>query len=355
MNEANPPRCAIGLVTWNGERDVARCVRSALAQTEPNLEFVWIDNASTDGTIEAARRACPDFPEPIRLERNTGFCGGHDRAFAETRAPYYLALNQDAELAPDYVARLCDWMDAAPELALASGLLLVPREGDGAEGDAGRAGGANAIYSAGVAVGRGRFPYELGMGRPVRPEDRERRFVPAVTGAAMMLRRSAVATLGPADDDPTSIPFPKSFFAYHEEIDLAMRLAAAGFRAGVDGGAIGFHAARGRGGRGRPEIRRRYFANRWALVLRHASPRELLPDLPRLAKAELLHLLPQYVREPAAAFRGLLAAATGARDAGRFRDDFRRRFPEAPERIARFFDASLGELARDRRLSETES
>ncbi|MCH8332729.1 glycosyltransferase family 2 protein, partial [Candidatus Sumerlaeota bacterium] len=230
MSEA---RCAVGLLTWNGGDDAVLCARSILGQTEKNLEIRWIDNASTDGTCKRIADEMPAFPRPAILERNVGFCKGHNQAFASTSAPYYLALNQDAVLAPDYVEKLCDWMDEDRSLAMASGLIL---HSPGLDPDP-----AARIASAGMAMGRGRFPFELRMGELAGEDDRRRRYVPGLTGAALLLRRSAVLDLC---EWPGEV-FAPEFFAYFEEIDLALRVARAGRRCGIAGSALAWHAGRG--------------------------------------------------------------------------------------------------------------
>ena len=50
-------RVSVIIPCRNGERVVAEAVRSALAQTEPPLEVLVVDDASTDGSSEAARKA----------------------------------------------------------------------------------------------------------------------------------------------------------------------------------------------------------------------------------------------------------------------------------------------------------
>ncbi|HLN56982.1 MAG TPA: glycosyltransferase [Thermoanaerobaculia bacterium] len=50
-------RASVIIPCRNGERIVAEAVRSALTQTEPPLEILVVDDASTDGTARAARSA----------------------------------------------------------------------------------------------------------------------------------------------------------------------------------------------------------------------------------------------------------------------------------------------------------
>lgn len=290
----SPSRCAVGLLTLNGQADAARCARSLLAQTETGVEIRWIDNASSDATIRRVREGAAEFPDPIVMERNVGFCEGHNRAFAATRAPYYLALNQDVFLAEDYIEKLCDWMDSEPKLAAASGLILntggVERLDPGAT-----------IYSAGMAMSRNRFPFEMRMGRPVRDEDRGRRFVPAATGAALLVRRSAIEAVSPV---PHQI-FPPEMFAYFEEVDLALRLARAGLRCGIHGEALAWHAARGQEGRSDPSVRAHYLKNHWLVTLRNDSWGQIARELPYILKGELTHYFRRYLRSPLQTLRAV--------------------------------------------------
>lgn len=295
------PRATVGLLTWNAGPFGAACVRSLLAQTEP-VDAVWIDNASTDNTIELIQNAVGEsnsafrasFPTPIANSRNLGFCIGHNQALARCRTRYYLALNQDVILAPDYVERLCDWLDEDPQLALVSGLILW---GDTADPQA-------KVWSAGLVWPRVEFPFELGMGRPPRPGDRLRRRVPGVTGAAMLLRVEACrgASLPPAEI------FPAHFFAYHEEVDLALRLARAGLACGVEGQALAWHVGGGSGGLRQRSIRSHYFTNHWLLPLRHEPWPMLLRELPYRLRGELQYWLPRYLKSPIAAALGFCRA-----------------------------------------------
>jgi len=324
----NAGRCAVGLLTWNGEADVAACVRALQAQSEPALDVIWIDNGSTDGTVSRVREAARDFPEPRRLAANIGFCAGHNLGLSLARLPYYLALNQDVALAPDYIGRLCDWLDEDSTLAATSGLLLQTADLEHLDP-------AAPIASAGLAMGYGRFPFELGMDRSPGPSDSARRYVPGVTGAAMLLRRSAVQALTDSDEF-----FPADFFAYFEEVDLALRLARAGWRCGLDGAARAWHARRGHEGRRDPRLRVHYLKNHWLVSLRNDAWSELLREAPYVLKGELRWYFPRYLRTPWAALQALGAALVHAPRARRVYQSLERRFPEARAGRAGFYALS---------------
>ncbi len=314
-------RCSVGLLSWNAGEDGRACVRSLLAQDEP-IEILWTDNGSTDGTVGRLRAEFPELPAPVVNERNLGFCAGHNAMLARCPTRYYLALNQDVVLAPDYVRRVCDCLDEEPGLALASGLIL---RGRGEPGE-------SIIYSAGLVWPRARFPFELGMGREATPAERGRRRVPGVTGAAMILRVEACRAVALA---PGEI-LPEDFFAYHEELDLALRLARAEQGCGVEGAAVAWHVGQGSGGIRQRPIRARYFANHWLLALRHEGWGKLARELPWLIRGELRHWLPRYLHSPLAAVAGAADALRRAPAARRAYRELERRHGPSRDRIARF-------------------
>lgn len=325
------PRCTVGLLTWNAGQDAVDCLETVLAQTEPALDLVWIDNASTDGTPERARRAFPQLPAPFINPKNLGFCVGHNQGVAACRTTYYLALNQDVKLEPDYIEKLCDWMDERPELAMTSGLILLPRE---AEEDADR------VYSAGLVFPRARFAFELGIGMGVRERWRGRRIVPGVNGSTMMLRVAACRAASLPEGDV----FPSEFFAYCEEVDLALRLARAGYRCGLEGAALARHRSHGSGGIKRPQIRARLFCNHWLLTLRHESWGAIARELPWIAKGLVQYWLPRYLRYPRATALALGYFVREAPRARRFYQGFEKKFGPTQARLAEYKALALSEL-----------
>jgi chlorobactene glucosyltransferase len=52
----NPPLVSVILPARNEAHNIARCVSSILATTYPNLELIVVDDGSTDGTAEIARK-----------------------------------------------------------------------------------------------------------------------------------------------------------------------------------------------------------------------------------------------------------------------------------------------------------
>jgi chlorobactene glucosyltransferase len=66
---ADPPLVSVIVPARNEAHNIARCVTSILSTTYPNLELVVVDDSSTDGTADVARRATAGDPR-ARIVRN---------------------------------------------------------------------------------------------------------------------------------------------------------------------------------------------------------------------------------------------------------------------------------------------
>jgi chlorobactene glucosyltransferase len=58
----NPPLVSVIVPARNEAHNIARCVKSILSTTYPNLELIVVDDSSTDGTVQIARDAAERDP-----------------------------------------------------------------------------------------------------------------------------------------------------------------------------------------------------------------------------------------------------------------------------------------------------
>jgi rhamnopyranosyl-N-acetylglucosaminyl-diphospho-decaprenol beta-1,3/1,4-galactofuranosyltransferase len=105
--------CAL-VVTYNRRALLDECLRAIEAQTVRPAQLILVDNASTDGTADLLReRGYLDRPgvRLLRLDENLGSSGGFARGFEAAResdAEWLWTMDDDAEPAPDCLARLLD-------------------------------------------------------------------------------------------------------------------------------------------------------------------------------------------------------------------------------------------------------
>jgi N-acetylglucosaminyl-diphospho-decaprenol L-rhamnosyltransferase len=202
--------CAV-VVTYNAMPWLERCLESLAG-----IERVVVDHGSSDGSVEAARTAGATVIE----QENLGLAAGWNRGLHETESRYVLILNADAWLLGDALERLVAFADAHPRAAIVGPRLRNP---DGTLQRSVR--GFPTLW---------RLATEYLFLRKLAPHSQalngfyaggfDHESVTAaefVMGAAMFVRREAVAEVGPLDE---------SFFLFSEEVDWCYRFEQAGWQ-----------------------------------------------------------------------------------------------------------------------------
>src|SRR5689334_14605179 len=115
------PSIAIIVLNWNGRDLTLDCLRSLEGVTTPNLCTILVDNASSDGSVEAVRRRYHDRVTIIQNADNLGFAAGNNvgiKKALDDGADYILLLNNDTVVAEDFVDHLVKPMLATPEIGI---------------------------------------------------------------------------------------------------------------------------------------------------------------------------------------------------------------------------------------------
>jgi GT2 family glycosyltransferase len=121
-------RVSVVVLNWNSGDLGAQATESAFGQRWPDVEVIVVDNASDDDSLQQILDACPDVVV-VRNEENLGFGGGMNAGFAVASGAYFLPLNCDAKLDPDYISVTARALDEEPGRAGAGGLVASPRVG----------------------------------------------------------------------------------------------------------------------------------------------------------------------------------------------------------------------------------
>jgi len=210
----NTPKVAIVILNWNGIKHLRQFLPSVMSSVWPDLEVVIADNASTDDSVEFIRQRYPTI-RIIQNDQNYGFTGGYNRVLSQIDADYYILLNSDVEVLPDWIAPVIDLMESDPLIAVAAPKIKSFVQRDLFE-HAGAAGGF--IDSYGYMFCRGRIFYEIEKDQGQYQQSGE---VFWATGAAMFIKKHCWVEAAGFDD---------RFFAHMEEIDLCWRLKNKGYK-----------------------------------------------------------------------------------------------------------------------------
>jgi N-acetylglucosaminyl-diphospho-decaprenol L-rhamnosyltransferase len=212
-------RVGVVIVTFNAAGVIGAALQSVIGQLrDREWEAVVVDNASTDGTAEAARAIHADV-RVLTNAMNVGFARGVNQGIAATRAPYILILNPDCRLAPRSLERLLEELErdarsaiVAPRILNADGSVQGNARGDPdmMTGIFGRTSALRRLFP-GLAVARRNVIDDSGAGTVT---------VDWVSGACMLARREALDIVG---------GFDERYFLYWEDADLCRRLRTAGY------------------------------------------------------------------------------------------------------------------------------
>lgn len=219
-------------VTYRSESHIGAAIQSvriAAERARVSLQIIVVDNASPDGSVREVRAVAPDAVI-IENPDNRGFGAACNQAFTIATGHYWLLLNPDAAIHVDALDRLASFLGATPG-AGAVGARIV----GGLQSHSENAGMApdlrslaahflflNRVWPSGAW--RGFYIVRDRADHPIRVE--------WCGAAAMLVRPEAIREVG--GFDPT-------FFLYGEDVDLGIRMTAAGWGVWVDPTATAEH------------------------------------------------------------------------------------------------------------------
>jgi GT2 family glycosyltransferase len=190
-------------------------VRCALP-SRITAEFIVVDNASTDGSVEMLRT---HFPKVTIManERNIGFAAANNQAMEVAQGRYFLLFNSDAVATPDSIAALLRVATHNERAGIVGARLVFPD------------GSFQASYTRFPSLARevlilttlGRRlsgPWYPSGGPQLEPGPRR---VDYVEGACLLVRRAAYEDVGGLDE---------GYFMYAEEVDWAYTMAVHGWQ-----------------------------------------------------------------------------------------------------------------------------
>jgi GT2 family glycosyltransferase len=242
-------------------------LRAELAAAAADL--VWVHQGGAEPpAISGPRERLVRLPAPV------GFARAIHAGLAAGGAHDLIALvNDDLAPEPGWLARLATAIDAEPDVVAVQGVNLDAAAPDLADG-------------CGIAWNRWWQAIQIGHGRPAPPAARAPFEVFGVSATAALYRSRALAAVELAPGRP----FDERLGSWYEDVDLAVRLRAAGGRAACIPAARTRHAGSATGARRPFDRTRRVTANRWLVVARLLG-RRFPAAIPRLALRDLADLL----------------------------------------------------------------
>lgn len=207
-----PPLVSIIIVNCNGRGFLKGCLESIYNQSYSDFEMIFIDNGSTDDSVQYVRE---NFPDVIIIENkgNLGFARANNQGMGIAKGKYIALLNNDTVVDGDWIKNLiavaASGKIISEKVGMWAGKILSlenPEKIDSV--------GGLMISRDGIAKGRGRLEGDIGQ------YDREEEvFIPSACAA--LYKKEMLDEVGFFDED---------FFAYCEDTDLGLRARLAGWK-----------------------------------------------------------------------------------------------------------------------------
>lgn len=221
-------KVSIVILNYNGQRFLEEFLPSVIANSAGH-QIIVADNASTDNSLTFLREHYPDI-RVIALPKNGGFAGGYNAALNQVVSEYYVLLNSDIEVTPNWIEPMLDMLEQNPKIAGVQPKVLSYHNRDTFE-HAGASGGF---------LDRNYFPFCRGRLVSTFEKDKGQYDSPLeifwATGAALMIRSSVYHEVGGLDE---------RFFAHMEEIDLCWRAKHLGYSFMVQPASLVYHVGGG--------------------------------------------------------------------------------------------------------------
>jgi len=204
VEQKNNPLVSVVILNWNGLADTLACIQSVNELTYKNIELIVVDNGS-ERPITA-----DDIDSPIKTvvaknDVNKGFAGGEVSALPYCSGDYIFLLNNDAIIDKDAISEAVATFETDDNIAVVGGRSYSLHD------DLHESLGYYSFqYIDPVTAETHTYNHDDGIQDTV-----------TVSGAAVMIRRTAIESYG---------YFDERFFAYYEETDLFARYLRAGLR-----------------------------------------------------------------------------------------------------------------------------
>ncbi len=263
-NTNNLPSVAVVILNWNGKNFLEKFLPFVLVSTYKNIQIIVADNASTDDSIAFLEQHFPTV-QIIVNQTNYGFAKGYNTALKKVKADYFVLLNSDVEVTPDWIEPIIQLMENDTTIAACQPKILDYKNKTHFE-YAGASGGF--IDTLGYPFARGRILEKI--------EEDKGQYDDAIpcfwaTGAAMFVRACVYNKLDGLDE---------YFFAHQEEIDLCWRMQLSGHKVYVQPASIVYHVGGGTLPKGNSKKTYLNFRNNLIMLYKNTPLKALLIKLP---------------------------------------------------------------------------
>jgi GT2 family glycosyltransferase len=256
MHESETPSVSVVIVCYRQRElllEAVTAARVALDALGGSGELLVMDN-SESGELGQLVSTREPSAQVVAMGGNAGFAGAVADAVSRAQSRWVALINDDAVIAADALSELLAIGESSPNVgSVAAAVRWRDRPDE--------------LNSAGIAVDVLGVAFERFAGAPAAAISETPIELFGASGCVALYRRSMLEAIG---------GFDGSFFAYQEDVDVAWRARAAGWRCLLAPRATATHAGSASTGEGSARKYRLVGRNRIRLLAKNASTAQLL-------------------------------------------------------------------------------
>lgn len=241
---------AIILVNFNGADDTIDCIKSLSEMKDIEYEIIVVDNCSEDDSINKLEQAQEIYGFTLlRTECNNGFSSGNNIGIKHAKnAEYYLLLNNDTVVKPDFLGKLINEFQKNPQCGVSISKILYYSQPD-------------TIWYAG-----GSFSQRTARSRHYHFNERNNindtlpQKVTFASGCCLCVSKRVIEKIGLLNEQ---------FFLYEEDTEFCYRITEAGFEIVYVPNSVIYHKVSASTGQGSPMSQYYTVRNKFSLIRMH--------------------------------------------------------------------------------------
>lgn len=241
---------AIILVNYNGVDDTIDCIKSLSEMRDVEYEIIVVDNCSTDDSVDKLKQSQGMYSFTLlQAECNNGFSSGNNIGIKYAKnANYYLLLNNDTVVEPDFLKKLLDEFQKNPKCGAAISKILYYTQPD------------TIWYAGGSLNPRTARSEHYYFNKKNNICDTVSQKVTFASGCCLCVSKKVIETVGLMNED---------FFLYEEDAEFCYRITEAGFEIIYVPDSIIYHKVSASTGQGSPLSQFYTVRNKYYLIHLH--------------------------------------------------------------------------------------
>lgn len=265
---------SVVIPNWNGKKFLEGCLDSLLKVTWDKVEVIMVDNGSKDGSVEFLESNYPQV-KLVKFPHNTGFSVAVNAGIKHSRGEFIALLNNDTVVDPAWITEMVAVMREHDEIG-STGCKMLGYDDH------------TLLDGAGDGYRRGGLPGRIGHRETDRGQFDKQRYILGPCGGAALYRRTMLEDIGLFDED---------YFAYLEDVDIALRAQSSGYKCLYVPTAIMYHLGCGTTGSGyHPLVVQLSAKNNWNTIVKNIPGPLLLKFLPHILYWQLYYFAVVIVR-----------------------------------------------------------